>query len=553
MTISPLHVTTTVGRTLADRSELEVKAQGTVAVPAEDSTKAVLGQVQNFQCESGRGTDDCTQLHARADEQVVARLVPDERVAVTWRQYHPVVGSGHAAPGQPYQGQHHATHVRVDARRLVEGDGFELTGSTLTAAGVSAIEGHAALQAQISPAREAFIEEWKRIDEAEARFPEDVEQLLVKVSDLVPGQSKLVQTMRESLLTAGADEVSAVRQRASLIYCNPTAGDPASDYQERSQFFVAAGETLRAQLADPRAMLEAKFPSFKVLRQHAELERLLVTVNDRVSALRQAVPERIANARTGADLCGDAAKVTSALQESEQRLARVERFSDFTATGTFLKSMSDILANGSSSNAEVAEMAQALNAAELVVRGQHAAFERGLADVTAPLETLAAEFSGFGACKGYVELEVQRGPDNQVSRWVYRCVNTGDQPWMGTVTFAQSAKNLGAGFESMALPGKGWVAEQAIRADLHYGLHPKAGLKVRLAVRGQCTFEVELPSEGTLRIPLSKFERMPNLEAGYLRPGYVGPKVAEKSGVVHRDGTHKILFYNNGTRVMSNA
>lgn len=148
--------------------------------------------------------------------------------------------------------------------------------------------------------------------------------------------------------------------------------------------------------------------------------------------------------------------------------------------------------------------------------------------------------SGFLA-KGTVTLFTKTQGGKPVA-WRVRFKNTGDAPWVGTVTLVDSYKNSGHGFESMSLPGKNTEAEQVIDSRNDHGASVSPGKKVRLAVRGHAFIEVPLPARGKLELDVKDFELMPLDEPAddYFEDDYAHSKRYEKWE------TGKVTFFEAG-------
>ncbi len=112
---------------------------------------------------------------------------------------------------------------------------------------------------------------------------------------------------------------------------------------------------------------------------------------------------------------------------------------------------------------------------------------------------------GFN-CKGQVVISAERNATGKLTHWNVRFKNTGEQPWIGTITFVESDKNEGIGFESMALPGKSCGALQRIEAGEDYGVSAKPKQVLRLAVRGHSHLEIPLPAKGELLLRTQDFK-----------------------------------------------
>ncbi|MBK7858424.1 MAG: hypothetical protein IPJ65_07335 [Archangiaceae bacterium] len=109
-------------------------------------------------------------------------------------------------------------------------------------------------------------------------------------------------------------------------------------------------------------------------------------------------------------------------------------------------------------------------------------------------------------CVGEARVKAVEGPGKQLSHWEVWFENQDQQPFIGTVSFAEGNKNDGLGLESMACPGKGQAAMQRIEALGNYGEEARPGAVLRLGVRGYAWKEIELPASGEVKIPIKEFK-----------------------------------------------
>ncbi|MBK7861779.1 MAG: hypothetical protein IPJ65_24815 [Archangiaceae bacterium] len=142
-------------------------------------------------------------------------------------------------------------------------------------------------------------------------------------------------------------------------------------------------------------------------------------------------------------------------------------------------------------------------------------------------------------CEGTAKLKAVEGPGGKLSHWELWFSNEGDQPFIGTVSFANGSKNDGLGLESMACPGNGQAAMQRIEALGNYGDEARPGAVVRLGVRGYSWKEVPLPASGEVELPLKSFK----LAADSFSEEYFDPAKVEEKRAEKRD---RVQFFDHG-------
>lgn len=162
------------------------------------------------------------------------------------------------------------------------------------------------------------------------------------------------------------------------------------------------------------------------------------------------------------------------------------------------------------------------------------------AAVLSHVQALIEQHSTKGIkCEGRALVAAVPGKDGQLSHWEVRFENSGEQAWIGTVTFSRGQKNAGIGLESMACPGKDTAAVQRIEKFGNYGVEAQAGELLRLGVRGYSWIETQLPQDGVVELPLTKFK----LDTKKMSPEFFDPElVAEK----RNEKREKVQFFENG-------
>ncbi len=119
------------------------------------------------------------------------------------------------------------------------------------------------------------------------------------------------------------------------------------------------------------------------------------------------------------------------------------------------------------------------------------------------LQTFEANLNQERHLYGRCQITPARNGDGQILGWDVRFDNHGHEGFTGTIAFSNSnGKNDGYGLESMPLPDYEAGATQRIHAHERYGVAPKPGEKLRVAIRGLGSTEIELPEDKPLNLML---------------------------------------------------